>query len=288
MLRALDYQGLADLRAMQELVVRTWREAGPPASPHVGDLPWRRFQHAGREREWRTRLWEQDGEVVAWAWLELPASLEVLVAPGRTDLVPSLIAWGEERAGTAVELDALLGTELAEALADLGFRQHDEEPMYWHSMPLGQLPEVRLPDGYRARHVRLPGDLARRVAVHRAAFGVARPSRVTEESYAAVASAWPYREELDWVVEAPDRSFASFCLIWPDEENRVGLLEPVGTHPDHWRRGLGRAVCAAALRALRDTGAETAVVLAVSDEARALYRSLGFDERSRYAGFRRS
>ncbi len=288
MLRARDYEGAADSRRMQELVVRVWRESGPPVSPHVGDLPWARFQHVGRENEWPTRLWEEDGEVVGWAWLRLPNALELLVAPGRTDLVPELIAWGEERAGTAVRLDALLGTELAIALARLGLEQDDGEPMYWHSMPLERLPEVRVAEGYRARHVRLPDDLARRVAVHRAAFGVDRPSRVTEESYAAVAEAWPYRDDLDWVVEAPDRSFAAFCLVWLDEENGVGLLEPVGTHPDHWRRGLATAACASALHALRDAGASSAIVLAVSDEARALYTSLGFVERARYAWFRRS
>ena len=160
--------------------------------------------------------------------------------------------------------------------------------MYWHSMSLDQLPEVRVADGYRARHVRLAGDLARRVAVHRASFGVERPSRVTEESYAAVAGAWPYRDELDWVVEAPDGSFAAFCLVWLDEENGVGLLEPVGTHPHHRRLGLATAACSSALHALRDAGASSAVVLAVSDEARALYTSLGFAERARYGWFRRS
>jgi GNAT superfamily N-acetyltransferase len=272
---------------MQELVVRVWRDSGPPASPHVGDLPWARFQHVGRESEWPTRLWEEDGEVVGWAWLRLPDALEILVAPGRTELVPELIAWGQQRAGSDVKLDALLGTEVAEALAGLGLVQHDDEPMYWHSLPLGgRLPEPRVPEDYSARHVHLPADLAPRVAVHRAAFGVERLSRVTEESYAAVTAAWPYREELDWVIVAPDGSFAAFCLVWLDETNGVGLLEPVGTHPEHWRRGLATVACLSALRALRDAGAAMAVVLAVSDEARALYRSLGFVERTRYAWFR--
>jgi len=274
---------------MQALVVRAWQESGPPVSPHVGDLTWARFQHTGREHEWPTRLWEEDGDVVAWAWLRLPDALELLVAPGRTDLLPELIAWGEERAGRAVKLDALLGTELAEAFAGLGLVRDDSEPMYWHAMPLERLPRALVADGYRARHVRLPEDLAPRVAVHRAAFGTdERPSRVTGESYAAVAAAWPYREELDWIVEAPDGSFAAFCLVWHDVVNGVGLLEPVGTHPEHRRRGLASAACAAALRAVRDDGASTAVVLAVSDESRALYRSLGFVERSRYVWFRRS
>ncbi len=47
-----------------------------------------------------------------------------------------------------------------------------------------------------------PGDLAERVAIHRDVWA---PSRVTEESYANVMAAWPYRASLDCVVEAPGR-----------------------------------------------------------------------------------
>ena len=53
-------------------------------------------------------------------------------------------------------------------------------------------------------------------------------------------NAWPYRHDLDQVVEAPDGALVAFALGWLDEVNRVGELEPVGTDPRHARRGLGR------------------------------------------------
>ena len=125
-------------------------------------------------------------------------------------------------------------------------------------------------------------DLPARVAVHRAAF---HPSRVTEESYAKVMAEWPYRPELDCAVVPPDGSFAAFALGWLDEANGVGLLEPVGTHPDHRRLGLGRAVSLLALRQLRSAGAERAVVRSRGDAAypvpKLLYESIGFRELSR-------
>jgi hypothetical protein len=40
---------------------------------------------------------------------------------------------------------------------------------------------------------------------------------------------WPYRGSLDCVIEAPDGRFASYALVWPDDENGVGLFDPVGT-----------------------------------------------------------
>jgi GNAT superfamily N-acetyltransferase len=104
---------------------------------------------------------------------------------------------------------------------------------------------------------------------------------VTEDSYRTVMNTWPCQRELDWIIEASDGTFAARCLSWPDEVNGVDELEPVGTGPRFRRLGLGRAVCLAALRALRDTGATRAVVYPVeggpkSPGALPLYQDLGF------------
>jgi ribosomal protein S18 acetylase RimI-like enzyme len=127
------------------------------------------------------------------------------------------------------------------------------------------------------------------VAVHQAAFA---PSHVDEESYRAITVAWPYRSDLDCVAVAPDGSFVAFCLVWLDERNAVGEMEPVGTHPGHRRRGLGSAVCLEALSRLRDAGATSAIVSARGDDAypsaRALYASIGFREHTRNVKYRTS
>jgi ribosomal protein S18 acetylase RimI-like enzyme len=79
----------------------------------------------------------------------------------------------------------------------------------------------------------------------------------------------------------------AFCTAWIDEENASGLFEPVGTDPAHQRRGLGKAVCLDALRALRNAGARTAQVGYVSDAAGALYRAIGFEDKWQDLSFRR-
>jgi ribosomal protein S18 acetylase RimI-like enzyme len=138
------------------------------------------------------------------------------------------------------------------------------------------------------RHA-LADDLERRVAVHRAAW---HPSRVTVESHRDVTSAYPYRPDLDCVVEAPDGSFAAYCLAWADEEIGVGELEPVGTDPRFARRGLAAAVCTFALVRLREHGARTAIVYARGDAAYPgplrLYESIGFRAVMRSVTFRRT
>ena len=68
----------------------------------------------------------------------------------------------------------------------------------------------------------------------------------------------------------------AFCTAWLDAQNASRLFEPVGTHPDHQRRGLARAVCLDACRALRAAGARTAQVGFTTQAGFATYSSLGF------------
>ena len=57
---------VATLRRMQAVTAETWAIEGSRSPQHVGDLAWGRFQHRGREAEWRVRLWQREGRDVAW------------------------------------------------------------------------------------------------------------------------------------------------------------------------------------------------------------------------------
>jgi ribosomal protein S18 acetylase RimI-like enzyme len=279
---------------MQQVVAGCWATEKPPVHAHIGDLPWRRYQQAGREAEWRTHLWfDADGEPAGWAWMLLPDDSELMALPGcRAALIAEMVEWpaGEAAAAGAPRLlvTALKQDTLTmDALLAAGLSPTDDQPSLVIMRSLGgDLTEAPLPHGYLARHVAGERDLARRVAVHRAAWSVRKPSRVTQESYRNMMAAWPYRPELDWVIEGPDGGFVASCLAWLDPDNAVGELEPVGTDPAYWRRGLGLAVCVAALRALRRHGADTAVVYATEIDgmpsAPALYRKLGFQVAGRH------
>jgi ribosomal protein S18 acetylase RimI-like enzyme len=117
------------------------------------------------------------------------------------------------------------------------------------------------------------------------------PSRLTEDTYRDVMGVWPYRPDLDCVLEAPDGSFAAYVLCWYDDANRVGEFEPVGTRPEHRRRGFGSAVCLFALRRLWEEGAQSAIVYAggreADEPARSLYESIGFHRHTRMVELRK-
>ena len=87
-----------------------------------------------------------------------------------------------------------------------------------------------------------------------------------------------YRRDLDLVAVAPDGELAAFCTLWFDDVTRTAAFEPVGTHPAHQRRGLGRALMAEGLRRVRALGATLCTVGSYSEAAGALYASLGFTE----------
>ena len=275
----------ADLRAMQSLAQLVWskRSRWP-----VGDLAWGRFQHQAGESEWPTTLWELDGSVVAWGWAQLPGALDFLVHPNYPQLADEVLEWFDGVA-TGMELSVTVldvETHLIDALLRHGYAESAGGPFdLYMERSLDGLPEPKLPAGFKARHIRGEIDLARRAEVHRAAWSATlmpspQPSRVTPESYRNVMAAWPYRLELDWVIESPDGEFAACCITWLDDQNEVGELEPVGTHPDYRRLGLARAVCLSGLHALRMHGAKTAIAYPRGDDAypvpAKVYASLGF------------
>jgi ribosomal protein S18 acetylase RimI-like enzyme len=273
-----------ELRRMQELAEDVWALRGPDSAYHVGDLAWQRFQHVGREQSWRTRLWEEGGRVVAYGWVFEEGDLSFCVHPRRSELLDEVLDWANARRTEALDSDR----NAVRGLERHGFvRASDDEPFFIHlARELDDPIDAPEPGGFALRTVQ-KSDVEGRVDAHRSAFA---PSRVTVESYGNVMRAWPYRPDLDCVAVSSEGRIAAYCLAWLDERNRVGELEPVGTHADFRRRGLAAAVCAFALRRLREEGAKLAVVYARGDAAypapRLLYESLDFRAHARTVTFR--
>lgn len=265
---------------MQSLQQELWALEGPRVHTHVGDLAW--WLHRGNERDWKRRLWFDGEHCVAWAWLWPPASLDYEVHRDHRggELHREVLAWfeSEAAAGPSLTTFALETDEQWLALLrECGYTRSESWYAY-HVQDLdGELVEPAVAEGFTLRTVRTEADFRERVALHRAVWA---PSRLTEDGYRKVTQAWPYRADLDCVVEAPDGSFVAYVLCWYDDDNGVGEFEPVGTHPDHRRRGLGAAVCRYALTRLRAEGARQAVVYAggrdEDERSRALYESVGF------------
>ncbi len=299
-----DFAGAGDLLAMQRCVQRSWT---PRSRWHVGDLAWKRYSIPGRESSWRIALWEDaDHTVVAWGWANA-TSLDVHVDPAHGELAGDVLAWDDEVAAASERSAIVMQTDghLIAALERAAYRPIVDAPFLQHCLiDLDDSPPTpSVPEGYRLRAVR-PDEVEARAAVHRAAWRPGRigtlvvppenldgESGVTTDGFREVMGAWPYRHDLDQVVETPDGTLVASALGWIDDVNGVGELEPVGTDPRHSRLGLGSAVSLACLHALRRAGATRAVVYARGDDAypvpKRLYFGLGFRPVTRTVTYRR-
>ena len=278
------YSGSDDLRAMQGLVQSLW---SLESRFHIGDLAWQRFEHEGREPDWPTMLWEENGGVIGWGWAHRSdGHLYLMARPDRPELAGDIIDWFENTVEASSLSAAVLDkeTHLSDALIARGYHAATGGAFDLHTvLDLDRLPEKpALMPGLVAHSMTLSGDAERRAASHRAAW---HPSRVTTQSYRHVMAAWPYRPELDWVVAIADGRFVANCCVWFDEVNSVALLEPVGVDPGYRRLGLGRAVCLHSLHKLRELGCARAVTYPRGDAAyptpKKLYLGMGFEPYAR-------
>lgn len=154
-------------------------------------------------------------------------------------------------------------------------------PEYQRRRPMSlPVPAAPVPAGYAVRALGDEAELPARSWASWKAFHPDEPDEKYEgwDWYRNVQRVPLYRRDLDIVAVAPGGEIAAFCTAWFDDVTRTVVFEPVGTHPDHQRRGLGRAVMAEGLRRALRLGATLATVGSYSPAAHALYSAMGFTE----------
>jgi mycothiol synthase len=302
--RTRPYAGPADFDLMGRIVSESWRLGGPLTSCTVGDLEWWTVNDPDQALEGNAAIWLLDDREVGWAWADPPSACDWHLQPGvpRAPFLDPLLDGVEaearkaKAAGIVGPLITLAGrleqgpvaatttwamdadADAIEVLTRRGYVSDGLALSHW-LRPLARaggsaLPDPPLPPGYRHAAVQWPDDVPARVEVHHSAFA---PSRMTVEKYQRLAELPHYAPERDRVIVAPDGSFAAFGNAWYDPHAGVGELEPVGTHADHRRLGLARAVCFAAMRELEAAGAREVLIFSSQANAasEALYEGLG-------------
>lgn len=281
------YRNEADYGRIQSLLVEILRLQGPPVDCTVGDLDWWRFSWGNSPTDIESaRLWEDEaGQLVAVAWFGY-ALVDQFIHPDHRDLEDETLAWAEGQRAAEPR-----SAEGAHTLAAFAFDADPARQAHLESRGYARTPSAvlrfrrsldariappALPLGYAVRSLCGDEDLERRVTVHRAAF---ERTRVTLDEYRVLQTAPGYRLDQDYVMEAPDGSFAAFALVWVDEANATAIFEPVGCHPDHRRRGLTQRLLVECCARLRARGIVQALVgtSEANEAATALYRSAGFE-----------
>lgn len=304
-MRTMDDSGLvtaADVQLMQGLAQRV-TAARPDlvnSDASFGELAWTWGKgHASDGESWLRRLWFSGDDLVAWGWAYLPhqvrrsdgsvqdvtsAYLAYQVHPGRGELVDEVIDWYE---GVTVGIERTVMPQAADELALKRWAAHgfQTDPASlgdtgsWTQLnqrDLDDLEQPVLPDGFRFRTADEAGPQAA-VLAHVDAWA---PSTYTAEGYEGVRRTPAYRGDLHVLVQASDGTMAASTIMWLDEANKTAEFEPVGTHPDYRRLGLGRAMLLHGMHLAREAGANHMTVACLGapghPEARGLYYSVGF------------
>lgn len=287
------YNSLADLDAMQRLL-----QAGGLAQTesfyiHTGDLNWWLFYPPfGANLFESTFLWDdpaQPGSLLGWMMIDPTwPSFEVFVQPGLlgSALAADMLAYAEQQAEAYPSLPAgepLHKLWVAEGdrfqrlqLERLGFK-HTAWDIVFERDLAQPVPAPQVAEGFNLRLCRGLPEVLQRATAQYGAFGSTAPLEQYLRRFERFMRSPAYAQALDLVAVAQDGRVGAFCIAWLDPVTRVGHFEPVGTHPDFQRKGLGKAVLLEALRRLQALGMHKATVCTGegNSPAVALYPSAG-------------
>lgn len=263
-----------------------------PMHPHVHsvDMPFRQtstWQDLGCE----IGMWKESDDLLAWAVFQPPWwNLDYAIHPSAQGsfLEKEVLAWGKEQiksysmrtgevfyGSVGFFADAPNAEQTIGYLDTLGFQKFDWSTIRFEIDLQQDLPQPQLADGYAIRPLRGSAEVEACVSLHRAAFG---SEKMTTAWRMRTLEHPAYRPEIDLVVVGSDDRPLGFCICWMRQ--KFAQIEPLGIHPEHQGKGLGRALERAALLVLRKQGARSAYVdhVSLNEKAIALSLQTGFKQ----------
>lgn len=237
-------------------------------------------------------VWELAGRIVGVANIEHPVEWhpglgEIFLQrhPEHVGLLDEMLAYSEEHLVDPKKNQVYIvvyegDAPLVDACRHRGFVKNEERFGYHMEYTIRDLPALHLPDGYTLHTVAEECDVEQRRELFGRSFNHEEPKDWPSAfAYRELQRAPDYHLEHDIFVKAPDGTYAAGGIFWYDEANRVGHLEPLGTHPEHRKRGLARVVLTEGLRKLKEQGATRMPMITPYDS---LYESLGFRKMRTY------
>jgi mycothiol synthase len=287
--------GADDLQKMRDLLVEGRRARNGTYYVHPGDLNWWLFYPPLEFELWRyISLWDDPHDpnrLLGWALLSPTwSAFDVFVQPElqgsraadamQVYAEEQLTRLAHEQHKTKIyrmwvsEKDAVSCKYFVEA----GFHRSKDDVVYMTRSLNDPTPMPAPPDGWGVRPIKGDEEAAARAAAQYGAYESDAPFEKYTQRYLTFMHSPVYDPELDIVAALPDGQIGSFCITWTDPVNRIGLFEPVGTHPAFRGKGLGKAVMLEGLHRLQERGMQIAILCTNQDNFPAvkLYESVGF------------
>ena len=239
------------------------------------------------------KIWEVFDEaqqtapkIVAISYTKPSGGCWLSIHPNHMSAAREIVSWMQGRVnemkkdeGEEVNMNFVVDDddeEFIHLLSDIGFQKGEIEGDKQVRPIDSPIPAYSLPEGYTIRSATIEKDFRKYREVQMAVFPhIVSMSKDLLQLYRTASF---YHEDLDIVVIDPYGEFAAFCTARIDPLSKIAELEPVGTHPDHRKRGLAKAVICESLKRLEKYDPSAVVILgaAPTDGARRLYKSIGF------------
>jgi ribosomal protein S18 acetylase RimI-like enzyme len=234
------------------------------SAKHFGDFPQKtdlEEKLAVEKIRANTRLWFDNGQPIAWAYVDDFNNLHWEMDSQYTDQVGNeIVAWGEAciRKSGSINLDASSREDRVERIAFLkqhGFHQLEDTSVAM-TRPLSEpIPEPKLPRDFVIRPIKGVEEAAAVATMHRAAFGT---EYMTTENRLIIMNTSGYDPTLDLLAIAPNGQVAAYCSCSVNDQTRIGMTDPVATHPNYQRIGLARSLILTGMKLLKERGMESA------------------------------
>jgi GNAT superfamily N-acetyltransferase len=293
-LESHPYNGFQDFVIMTSILAVGRKTSKRPYYVHTGDLSWWMFYGDYDDTHWHeyVQVWERDGHPIGWSLIDPDwYSFDVNLLPEMRGTVESsyildktihrLTEAVRERGGQEIRTVWVseYDSDRIEQLERRGFIQGDDFMWYLEHPLNARIPALNLPQDYVIRPVRGEGEIQRRAAAAYDVFGLRRRFDDYYPRYQRFMASPVYNPDFDLVTESPNGDFASFCIVWPDPVNHIGLVDPVGTVSAFRCQGLGRAVLTAGLHRLKTWGMNQAMTCIDGGDPATLqrYQEVGFE-----------
>jgi ribosomal protein S18 acetylase RimI-like enzyme len=212
-----------------------------------------------------TRLWFENGQPVAWSYVDLFNNLRWEVENQLTETIGTeIMEWGETcirntlTENQSATLDASCRDDYSARISFLikhGFSQTQDTTVHLVRSLCEPIPDPVLPAGFIIRPIQGREEAEAVAASHRAAFGT---EHMTTESRLVIMNTSDYDSSLDLVVIAPDGTVAGNCICSVNEKQKKGFTDPISIHPAFRSMGLARSLLLTGMRMLKERGMESA------------------------------
>lgn len=226
------------------------------------------------------RVFRSDGELAAVAVAEYGGDDVCIITEGpNTAVVASVVAVlikrrSDDGVGLRFEV-ADTATWLRSVFDRFGFVETPRTGTEWEYELAGVPDTSRIPAGFAVESLTddRPADYAGIAECIQLAFNSKHDVRASLESLEANPM---FRPELSVFARSPEGRIAAYCRGTVDPGNGVSSIDPVCTHPDFGRMGLGRAVVQECFRTQRGLGGLLCYIGSAPEPAPStyLYRSL--------------